>query len=549
MAIDVGDETLDTSFSLFSPVSALTRCDIKSKAAKNARPARTRTITQAINQTVNVMNASNIRNNIKPIVKNGAIKKSIPLVEKQTKKNNIYMNESDNEYSIGCIEFDSNGGKVSKSKTENNMSDTTSNKNFRKSADKIVDKTSDKMGDKNTSKIAVKTTDKITDKTTDKTADKTADKTTDKSTDKIADKMSGCGTPSSGGNWSTKWFGGLLRTRPKRRPVRGRARLDARRNESRRPPVVAPTLNAFPSGHRFGRLVESTSADMFPLTNALSFASLSPLSSSLSREIPRTSSIRRSRSLYSHSNGRNDKLWAISLKCRQWLRAENHRYQLERQRRSRGNSPYPAMTRPSAPIPFGAFCYQTKAPIRFIIGHMDITLSTPSPVRFSFITEELFIQRQLEARNRENQSNRFLIHHGKIFRSPFFLTDMERLAVAPNHRKYTLYVLVVFAMPYNTAHNTVRYNTIARFFAEEQLAVARTLDSLTLLSGRSQNMCKCVFKVASVNDDHVVLEMAHKHSGCAAINMITDGSITVQPHPVKNKFKRALFKVGTFLFD
>lgn len=62
-------------------------------------------------------------------------------------------------------------------------------------------------------------------------------------------------------------------------------------------------------------------------------------------------------------------------------------------------------------------------------------------------------------------------------------------------------------------------------------------------------MCKCVFKVASVNDDHVVLEMAHKHSGCAAINMITDGSITVQPHPVKNKFKRALFKVGTFLFD
>lgn len=207
------------------------------------------------------------------------------------------------------------------------------------------------------------------------------------------------------------------------------------------------------------------------------------------------------------------------------------------------------MTRPSAPIPFGAFCYQTKAPIRFIIGHMDITLSTPSPVRFSFITEELFIQRQLEARNRENQSNRFLIHHGKIFRSPFFLTDMERLAVAPNHRKYTLYVLVVFAMPYNIAHYTVRYITIARFFAEEQLAVARTLDSLTLLSGRSQNMCKCVFKVASVNDDHVVLEMAHKHSGCAAINMITDGSITVQPHPVKNKFKRALFKVGTFLFD
>lgn len=517
MAIDVGDETLDTTFSLFSPVSALTRCDIKSKAAKNARPARTRTITQAINQTVNVMNASNIRNNIKPIVKNGAIKKSVPLVEKQTKKNNIYMNESDNEYSIGCNGFDSNSGKVSKSKTENNMSDKTSNKNVRKSADEIVDKTSDKMGDK--------------------------------STDKIADKMSGCGTPSSGGNWSTKWFGGLLRTRPKRRPVRGRARLDARRNESRRPPVVAPTLNAFPSGHRFGRLVESTSADMFPLTNALSFASLSPLSSSLSREIPRTSSIRRSRSLYSHSNGRNDKLWAISLKCRQWLRAENHRYQLERQRRSRGNSPYPAMTRPSAPIPFGAFCYQTKAPIRFIIGHMDITLSTPSPVRFSFITEELFIQRQLEARNRENQSNRFLIHHGKIFRSPFFLTDMERLAVAPNHRKYTLYVLVVFAMPYNIAHYTVRYITIARFFAEEQLAVARTLDSLTLLSGRSQNMCKCVFKVASVNDDHVVLEMAHKHSGCAAINMITDGSITVQPHPVKNKFKRALFKVGTFLFD
>lgn len=524
MAIDVGDETLDTAFSLFSPVSALTRrfdqislagqitrpttgqtvrhtvgqdepfnashdlrpvvtlapldpttvsVDVrreqvdgrvssvspispnmvggvefidariptKSKTAKNARPARTRMITQAINQTVNAMNASNIRNNIKPIVKNGTIKKSVPLAEKQTKNNNIYMNESDNEYSIGCIGFDSSSGKASKSKTVNNTSDKTCNKNARKNADKIVDKTSDKrndktsdktsdkMSDKNISKISVKTTDT----TTDKNTDKTTDKTTEKSTDKIADKMSGCGTPSSGGNWSTKWFGGLLRTRPKMRPVRGRAR----RNESHRPPVVAPALNAFPSGHRFGRLVESTSADMFPLTNALSFASLSPLSSSLSREIPRTSSVRRSRSIYSHSNGRNDKLWAISLKCRQWLRAENHRYQQERQRRSRGNSPYPAMTKPSAPIPFGAFCYQTKAPIRFIIGHMDITLSTPSPVRFSFITEELFIQRQLEARTRENQSNRFLIHHGKIFRSPFFLTDMERLAVAPNHRKYT----------------------------------------------------------------------------------------------------------------
>lgn len=448
VSIDVRRERVDGRVSSVSPIGPnmvggvefidagmLTR----SKAAKNARPARTRMITQAINQTVNTMNASNIRNNrnnIRPIVKNSTIKKSVPLVEKQTKNNNIYANESDNEYSIGCIGFDSSSGKASKSKTENNMSDKTSNKNVRKSADKIVDKTSDKMSDKNTSKIAVKTTDKITDKT-DKTTDKTVDKSTDKIADKIADKMSGCGTPSSSGNWNTKWFGGLLRTRPKMIPVRGRARLDAWRNESRRPPVVAPTLNAFPSGHRFGRLVESTSADMFPLTNALSCASLSPLSSSLSREIPRTSSVRRSRSLYSHSNGRNDKLWAISLKCRQWLRAENHRYQLERQRRSRGNSPYPAMTRPSAPIPFGAFCYQTKAPIRFIIGHMDITLSTPSPVRFSFITEELFIQRQLEARNRENQSNRFLIHHGKIFRSPFFLTDMERLAVAPNHRKYT----------------------------------------------------------------------------------------------------------------
>lgn len=79
---------------------------------------------------------------------------------------------------------------------------------------------------------------------------------------------------------------------------------------------------------------------------------------------------------------------------------------------------------------------------------------------------------------------------------------------------------------------------------EEALAEPR-VDSIALMTAQQ---CKCVHKIVGVGDQVVVLGMKHRHARCPPIRLDVNVA-DIQPHPIKNKFGRAVLKIVTNVFD
>lgn len=80
---------------------------------------------------------------------------------------------------------------------------------------------------------------------------------------------------------------------------------------------------------------------------------------------------------------------------------------------------------------------------------------------------------------------------------------------------------------------------------EEALAETPRVDSIALMTAQQ---CKCVHKIVGVGDQVVVLGMKHRHARCPPIRLDVNVA-DIQPHPIKNKFGRAVLKIVTNVFD